>query len=95
MIPSANNDTIHKLAMLLNVSNPEVGRPIMKGLLTTQLLERAYNHLSGADQIEALRQETINNIATHIKEHPNAEPNEIQNMVVQEINAFKLKLQQI
>ena len=58
-------------------------------------MQKAYTHLSGADKIEALRQETILNIATYVKEHPRARPNEIQMKVEDEINAFKTKLQYI
>jgi len=35
------------------------------------------------------------NIATYVKEHPRARPNEIQMKVEDEINAFKTKLQHI
>jgi len=92
---SFNNDTLHKVAMLVNVSNPEVGRPLMQRLLTAQLVEKAYNHLSGADRIEALRQETIMNIASYIKENPQATPIQIQTKVAHEIGQFKIKLKRI
>jgi len=95
VVNGANNDTLQKLAMLAYVTNPDMGKPIMQGLLTAQLVQKAYTHLSGADQIEALRQQTILNIATYIKEHPRARPNEIQIKVEDEINAFKQKLQHI
>ena len=62
---------------------------------TLQLAQKAYHHLSGADKIEALRQETILNIAAYVKEHPRARPNEIQMKVEDEINVFKAKLQHI
>jgi len=91
----SNNDTIQKLAMLAYVTNPDKGQPIMQGLLTAQVAQKAYKHFSGADKIEALRQETILNIAAYVKEHPRARPNEIQMKVEDEINAFKTKLQHI
>jgi len=91
----ANNDTLQKLAMLAYVTNPDKGKPIMQGLLTAQLVQKAYHHLSGADKVEALRQETIMNIATYVKEHPRARPNEIQIKVEDEINIFKQKLKNI
>lgn len=90
-----NNDTVQKLAMLTYVSNPEMGKPIMQGLLVAQLLQKAHHHLSGEDAVEALRQETIMNIATYIKDHPRARPNEIQMKVEDEINLFKEKLQAV
>ena len=72
---------------------------LMASILTLcpllQLVQRAYNHLSGADKVEALRQETILNIANYIKEHPRARPNEIQMKVEDEINEFKTKLKHI
>lgn len=95
LLQGSNNDTVQKLAMLAYVTNPDKGQPIMQGLLTAQLVQRAYNHLSGADKIEALRQETILNIANYVKEHPRARPNEIQMKVEDEINQFKTKLKHI
>ena len=45
------------------------------------------------DQMEALRNETILNIAKYVKEHPRARPQEIQNKLESEIAAFKAKVQ--
>jgi hypothetical protein len=54
-----------------------------------------YKQLSKEDEIEAARAETILRIAAYVKSHPHARPNELRAMLEDEINLFKVKLQNI
>ena len=54
-----------------------------------------YQRMSGNREIEALRQQTIEEIARYVKQHPNAPPNELQRVIGKHIIAFAEKVDNI
>ena len=54
-----------------------------------------YQRMSGNREIEALRQQTIEEIARYVKQHPNAPPKELQRVIGKHIIAFAEKVDKI
>lgn len=54
-----------------------------------------YQRLSGQREVEALREQTIADIAKYIKDNPNAKKEDMQKEIAKHILAFAMKIEKM
>lgn len=64
-------------------------------LATVKLIKEVWQRLSGNQELEALRTETILRIAKFVKEHPKASKEELANEIEKQIKDFADKVERM
>lgn len=88
-----NADLIQEFATLLWVQKGE--DDLMKKITSARIINELYQRVSGENEMEALRNETIAKIAKWIKEHPKATKEEITKELSKQITLFAKKVDQM
>lgn len=87
-----HGDTLQQLALLAYLSKGDEAKPFLQATTAAKVCQTVYKHFSKTDAIDAARSETIQRIASYVKDNPRARPGDLQSKVEEEIGLFKLKL---
>ncbi len=91
-----NGDTLQQMALLAYLKRGEQAQPFLEAVTTAKVAVDLYRRVSAPDAgIEAARAEAILNVSKYVKAHPRARPSELQQVVEQEVEAFKNKIRNL
>lgn len=88
-----NADLIQEFATLLWVEKGE--DDLMKKVTSARIVYELYQRLTGENEMDAMRNETIAKIAKWVKEHPKATKEEVSKELSKQITLFAKKVDQM